>query len=60
MAHVPGSNQGEVVELARERGLSKHQAQAAVASGPWRAEHGKGLEIRYYVEDEEFEWIEII
>ncbi len=50
----PGSNHGEVVELAQKKGLSKNQAEAAVTSGPWRTESGKGREIRYYVEDEEF------
>ena len=55
----PGSNQGQVVELARDRGLSKHQTEAALKSGPWRTEPGRGREILYYAPDEEFELIEI-
>ena len=55
----PGSNHGEVVELARKKGLSKNQAEAAVTSGPWQTKPGKGREIRYYVEDEEFDSIKI-
>ena len=51
----PGSNQGQVVELARDRGLSKHQTEAALKSGPWRTDPGRGREILYYAQDEEFE-----
>ena len=55
----PGSNQGEVVELARQKGLSKHQAETALKNGAWRTESGRGREIRYYAEEEEFESLQI-
>ena len=55
----PGSNQGEVVELARQKGLSKHQAETALKNGTWRTESGRGREIRYYAEEEEFESLQI-
>ena len=52
LANRPGSNQKEVVELARQKGLSKHQAEAALKSGPWHRERGRGKEIRYSLEAE--------
>ena len=55
----PGSNQKQIVELARENDLSKHQVEEALKTGSWTTKPGRGREILYYVPDEEFESIEI-
>lgn len=54
VAENPGSNQSQVIELAKPAGISKHQVEKCLKDARFHCERGKHNELRYTLAPDQF------